>query len=287
MEILDETSQVIEYSHSLEQKSHELEAKTAELREANERLKELDRLKDDFLSTVSHELRTPLTSIRSFSEILVDHREISNSDRDRFLRIIVKESERLTRLINQILELAKMEAGNMDWEMADLDPRGAIEDALASTGNLFAEDSIDLDVKIEEALPRVHADRDRLIQVIVNLLSNAAKFCDREAGRVTVWAGAEEGNLRVTVADNGRGIELEDRKVIFERFRQANKTMADRPGGTGLGLAISRQIVEFFGGRIWVDNSAGTGARIIFEIPAAPVQGARALAPAVPAQPAE
>jgi Na+/proline symporter/nitrogen-specific signal transduction histidine kinase len=287
MEILDETSQVIEYSHSLEQKSHELEAKTAELREANERLKELDRLKDDFLSTVSHELRTPLTSIRSFSEILVDHREISNSDRDRFLRIIVKESERLTRLINQILELAKMEAGNMDWEMADLDPRGAIEDALASTGNLFAEDSIDLDVKIEGALPRVHADRDRLIQVIVNLLSNAAKFCDREAGRVTVRAGAEEGNLRVTVADNGRGIELEDRRVIFERFRQANKTMADRPGGTGLGLAISRQIVEFFGGRIWVDSSAGTGARITFEIPAVPVQGARALAPAVPAQPAQ
>jgi Na+/proline symporter/nitrogen-specific signal transduction histidine kinase len=287
MEILEETSQVIEYSHSLEQKSHELEAKTAELREANERLKELDRLKDDFLSTVSHELRTPLTSIRSFSEILVDHREISNSDRDRFLKIIVKESERLTRLINQILELAKLEAGNMDWEMADLDPRGAIEDALASTGNLFTEDAIVLDVKIEDALPRVHADRDRLIQVIVNLLSNAAKFCDREAGRVAVWAGAEEGNLRVTVADNGRGIELEDRRVIFERFRQANKTMADRPGGTGLGLAISRQIVEFFGGRIWVDSAAGTGTRIIFEIPAAPVQGARALAPAVPAQPAE
>ena len=91
----------------------------------------------------------------------------------------------------------------------------------------------------------------------------------------------------MTVADNGRGIELEDRTVIFERFRQANKTMAERPGGTGLGLAISRQIVEFFGGLIWVDSPAGTGARITFEIPAVPVQGARALAPAVPAQSAE
>ena len=268
MEILEETSQVIEYSHSLEQKSRELEAKTSALREANERLKELDRLKDDFLSTVSHELRTPLTSIRSFSEILVDHPGVSNEERERFLGIIVKESERLTRLINQILDLAKMEADNMDWDMADLDPRGAIEDALAATGSLFAEASIELDVEIEEPLPRVHVDRDRLIQVIVNLLSNAAKFCDQDAGRVIVVASAEAHGLLLRVADNGRGIDPEDRDVIFERFRQANKTMADRPRGTGLGLAISRQIIEHFGGRIWVDDHDGNGACLAFQIPA-------------------
>ena len=115
MDILDEASQVIAYSRQLEQKSRELEAATAELRAANERLKELDRLKDDFISTVTHELRTPLTSIRAFSEILHDNPDMELAERDEFLGIIIKETERLTRLINQVLDLAKLESGNAEW----------------------------------------------------------------------------------------------------------------------------------------------------------------------------
>jgi Na+/proline symporter/signal transduction histidine kinase len=267
MEILEETSQVIEHSHQLEQKSRELQATTAELRAANERLKELDRLKDDFLSTVSHELRTPLTSIRSFSEILSDNPDLDDAERGRFLTIIVKESERLTRLINQILDLAKMEAGRMDWQIEELDPKGVIEEALAATGSLFAERAIKLELKLDGHLPKVQVDRDRLMQVIVNLLSNAVKFCHGSQGLVVVSAATRDDGLYVAVADNGPGVAPDKRRMIFEKFQQANEALTDRPGGTGLGLAISRQIVEFFGGRIWVESVPGHGAKFAFMIP--------------------
>jgi Na+/proline symporter/nitrogen-specific signal transduction histidine kinase len=267
MKILEETSQVIEYSHRLELKSRELEATTAELRAANERLKELDRLKDDFLSTVSHELRTPLTSIRSFSEILFDNPDLDTVERSKFLTIIVKESERLTRLINQILDLARMEAGRMEWQMEDIDPRGVIEEALAVTGGLFAEKSIRLETQLEASFPKVHADRDRLMQVIVNLLSNAVKFCAPSRGHVVVAAEMRQEGLYISVADNGAGVAPDKRQLIFEKFQQANDALTDRPGGSGLGLAISRQIVEFFGGRIWVESVPGRGAKFAFTIP--------------------
>ncbi|WP_193367667.1 sensor histidine kinase [Pelagibius marinus] len=275
MEILEETSQVIEYSHGLEQKSRELEALTAELRGANERLQELDRMKDEFLSTVSHELRTPLTSIRSFSEILFDNPDLGVGDRRKFLTVIVKESERLTRLINQILDLAKMEAGSIDWEMVNLDPRPVVEEAIAVTSTLFAEKAARLEVQIARDLPMVHADRDRLIQVLVNLLSNAAKFCDEKAGYVVVSVENRPDGLQISVADNGRGVPPENRQLIFEKFQQASENLTDKPRGTGLGLTISRQIIEHFGGRIWVESSPGNGARFCMVLPRRARQAAR------------
>ncbi|HEY9539811.1 MAG TPA: sensor histidine kinase [Kiloniellaceae bacterium] len=268
MEILQETSQVIEYSHGLEQKSRELEALAAELREANARLQELDRMKDEFLSTVSHELRTPLTSIRSFSEILFDNPEIDIGDRSRFLAVIVKESERLTRLINQILDLAKMEAGSIDWEMRQLDPRAVIEEAIAVTSALFADKAARLEVRVAASLPQVYADRDRLIQVLVNLLSNAAKFCDEKAGYVVVTTMPGPEGLEIAIVDNGRGVPPENRELIFEKFQQASTNLTERPRGTGLGLTISRQIIEHFGGRIWVESAPGGGARFCVALPA-------------------
>ncbi len=267
MEILEETSQVIEYSHGLEQKSRELEALMAELRKANDRLQELDHMKDEFLSTVSHELRTPLTSIRSFSEILFDNPDLGVGDRRKFLDVIVKESERLTRLINQILDLAKMEAGSIDWEMSDLEPRAVVEEALTVTSALFAEKSAVMEVRFDRELPMVHADRDRLIQVLVNLLSNAVKFCDEKAGQVTVTVEGRPEGLQISVADNGRGVPPENRQLIFEKFQQASENLTDKPRGTGLGLTISRQIIEHFGGRIWVESAPGNGARFCVVLP--------------------
>ena len=271
MKILDETSQVIEYSHRLEQKSGELERTTAELRAANERLKELDRLKDDFLSIVSHELRTPLTSIRSFAEILSANPALPPERRSEFLDIVTSESERLTRLINQILDLAKLEAGRMEWRMAEIDARAAIADALAATRALFDGRRIRLTVSLTPALPPVFADRDRLIQVLVNLLSNAVKFCAAEAGAVEVTAGRRGDSLLVAVADNGPGVPTASRVVIFEKFHQLHGQ--EVPQGTGLGLAISRQIVEHFGGRIWVETRSGGGARFVFSLPLAALVG--------------
>jgi len=271
MKILDETSQVIEYSHQLEQKGEELERATAELREANTRLQELDRLKDDFLSTVSHELRTPLTSIRSFTEILFDNPDLPQSERERFLSIVAKESERLTRLINQTLDLAKMEAGRMEWQMERLNPKGVIEDAVAATEALFEERNIRLNVHLPLRLPAIYGDRDRLIQVLVNLLSNAANYCDEEQGLVSVWAASAQDQIRVGVSDNGSGIPKDVQTRIFEKFRQAETTIKGRASGTGtgLGLSICRQIVEHFGGTIGVESKPGHGAEFTFSLPTA------------------
>ncbi|NNG03032.1 MAG: histidine kinase [Inquilinus sp.] len=269
MEILDEASQVIEYSHRLEQKSRELEATSAELRQANERLKELDRLKDEFLSTVSHELRTPLTSIRAIGEILRDNPEIDHEQRRQFFEVIVTESERLTRLINQILDLAKMEAGRMDWQMADIDPGSVIDQAIAATKGLFDEHGIALEVEVPRQLPQVHVDPDRFIQVLVNLLSNAVKFCQAESPRVVVEAQARHDSVMVRVTDNGPGIPAAAQRLIFEKFQQAGNAMTDKPRGTGLGLPICRQIVNHFGGRIWVESAPGRGATFAYTVPLA------------------
>jgi Na+/proline symporter/signal transduction histidine kinase len=266
-EILDEASQVVVYSHRLEQKSRELEAATAELREANERLKELDRLKDDFVSTVSHELRTPLTSIRAFTEILVDDPDVAPAQRREFLGIITKEAERLTRLINQVLDLAKIESGKADWVDAGVDMKEVISDTLAAMGQLFKEKNIRVEARLPAKVSIVTADLDRMIQVMLNLLSNAAKFCDPENGHVEIALAERDGALRVDVRDNGRGIGPEDHEAIFSKFHQVGDTLTDKPHGSGLGLHISRQIIEHFGGRMWVESRLGGGSRFSFTLP--------------------
>ncbi len=270
MDILDEASQVRAYSHELERKSRELEAATAGLRAANERLQELDRLKDDFMSTVTHELRTPLTSIRAFSEILLDDPRTHLAERTRFLSIIVKETERLTRLINQMLDMAKIESGQAEWRTAELDLREVIEASAEATGQLFRERGVALTLELPGAPPRVRADRDRLMQVLINLLSNAVKFSEPGRGRVAVRLGLQGGAARVDVQDDGPGIRPADQEVIFEKFRQVGGADGGKPRGTGLGLPISRHIVEHFGGRLWVESEPGRGATFSFLLPVEP-----------------
>ena len=264
MRILDETSQAIEYSRRLEQQSHALEATTAELRRANERLREVDRLKDDFVSTVSHELRTPLTSIRSFSEILLDNPTLEQQQRQEFLRIIVTESERLTRLINDMLDLAKIEAGKLEWHMERVSTSEVAREAATALGQLFRDKSVKLEAHLLDGVSTIIADRDRLFQVVVNLLSNAVKFSPRGVGLVTLTVENDADGIRLSVADNGPGIAPNDREAIFERFRQVGDTLTAKPEGSGLGLAISRMIIEHFGGRASVGDAPGGGA--IFQI---------------------
>jgi Na+/proline symporter/nitrogen-specific signal transduction histidine kinase len=268
-EILDEASQVVVYSHRLEQKSRELEEATRELREANERLKELDRLKDEFVSTVTHELRTPLTSIRAFTEILLDDPDVEIGQRKKFLGIITKEAERLTRLINQVLDLAKIESGKAEWAEAAVDMKEVITDTLAAMGQLFKERKIKVEVRLAESVSSVTADLDRMIQVMLNLLSNAAKFCDAQDGRIEIVLSEREGHLRVDVRDNGRGISPKDQEDIFSKFHQLGGVLTDKPRGSGLGLHISRHIVERFGGKMWVESDLGRGACFSFVLPVA------------------
>ncbi len=267
LDILDEATQVRAYSRELETKQGELEAATAELREANERLRELDRMKDDFISTVTHELRTPLTSIRALSEMLHEDPRMGLVDRTRFLGIIVNEAERLTRLINQILDMAKMESGRAEWTTGRVDIGDVVREAMDSLGQLFREKDVALDGDIPASGPVVLADRDRLTQVMINLLSNAVKFVPGGSGRVSVKLTVDGKFVRVAVSDNGPGLTAEECVVIFEKFRQGGNTLTDKPQGTGLGLPISRQIVEYFGGNLWVESQPGAGANFIFTVP--------------------
>jgi signal transduction histidine kinase len=283
LNILDEASQIMAYSHKLEQKSRELEAATMELRAANTRLQELDRLKDDFVSTVTHELRTPLTSIRALSEILLDDPEIESAQRAKFLGIIIKESERLTRLINQVLDLAKIESGSAEWHTSQLDLRELIEDAAAGVRAVMAEQGVEFRLDLQESLPGVRADRDRLTQVMLNLLSNALKFCDREHGRIDIALSRQGELLRVDVVDNGPGIRRKDHEMIFEKFRQVGDMLTEKPQGTGLGLAICRQIVSHFGGRLWVESEPDHGAKFSFTVPIAQEQAVQEETAAAPA----
>jgi len=265
--IIDEASQALAHSRELEHKSRALESATNELRAANRRLQELDRLKDDFIATVTHELRTPLTSIRAFSEILHDNPDLDTAQRAKFLNVVIRESERLTRLINQVLDLAKIESGNAEWRTTEIDLREVIEDAVTSLSQLFRENGVALSVDASGPLPPLVADRDRLLQVLLNLLSNAVKFCAERDGRVSVRARDTPSGLRVDVTDNGTGISAQDQALIFEKFRQSGDTLTQKPAGSGLGLAISRQIIEHFGGRLWVSSSAGNGATFSFTLP--------------------
>ena len=272
MEILDETSHVLEYSRQLEQKSNELEIASRDLNAANEQLREADRLKDEFMSTVSHELRTPLTSIRSFSEILKDEPDMPAEQRDNFLGIVVSESERLTRLINQVLDLAKIEAGRMRWNIKDVDVSGIVREAAASMTPIFDRDGAVLTVApVPVGLPPVRADGDRLIQVMINLISNAEKCSPKPGGHVKIVVSQENDMARISVIDNGPGIAKEERQAIFDKFYQVKDKQAGdgNPRGTGLGLPISERIVSQFGGRIWVDARAdGTsGSEFTFTVP--------------------
>jgi signal transduction histidine kinase/Na+/proline symporter len=262
--------------------SRELEAKvqqrTAELEHANRRLTELDRLKSDFVSTVSHELRTPLTSIRSLSESLISG-GVPAQRQQEFLAIIVEESQRLSRLIAQLLDLSRIEAGTMEWRLERLDLREIVEHAVRTNRALFERAGLEVDVELSGHRVPVTADRDRLMQVLTNLLSNAAKFTAR-GGRVRVRTFGTSSSAVVEVADTGAGIPPGQVDAIFERFRQGEGGLVVKPEGAGLGLPISRQIVEHHGGSLTVSSVPGEGSCFRISLPVAGADPPRAGHPA-------
>ncbi len=266
LRILDEASQIRAYSRELEEKSHSLEQATAELRQANEQLKSLDRLKDDFMSSVTHELRTPLTSIRALAELMEDDADMAPAQRQHFIAIIVAETERLSRLVNQVLDMAKIESGNAEWQSSEVDMGALLGRAVESTAEMFRERQCDVQLEVPPQVRTLRADPDRLTQVVLNLLSNAAKFVPVPGGRVAVSLAGDVSGLTVRVRDNGPGVPADQQSLVFERFRQGGDGIS-RPQGTGLGLPISRQIVEHFGGRLWLESSSAQGACFAFHLP--------------------
>ncbi|MDW0357975.1 sensor histidine kinase [Halomonas venusta] len=274
LSILDTTSQTLEYNRRLEQKSQELVAVSDELRSANEQLRELDRLKDEFVAMVSHELRTPLTSIRAFAEILRDSDQLPDEKRQHFLGVIVHESQRLSRLIEEILDLARLESGRLTLHPVTLDLAALARQSIDAVARLHEDRGITLDISLAADPAMVVGDQDRLEQVIINLLDNASKFADRQQPQVRLALYRHRNHFRLSVEDNGPGISADERERVFEKFhqiQQSGETPRGRPKGSGLGLPISRGIIAHLGGRLWVEDAKTLGgACLTLELPAAP-----------------
>ncbi len=265
-------------------RTRRLEEKAAELENANRRLTELDELKTTFLATVSHDLRTPLTSVLGFAKLI--NRDFANAfltfagDNPKLARkghriienlgIIQEEGERLTRLINDFLDLSKIEAGRADWRDRDVRAADVIDRAARTVSGDFAEKpDVRLSLDVAASLPVVRMDPDRLSQVMVNLLGNAVKFTETGEVAVRAWR-PEEGRIRIEVSDTGRGIAPDAQDKIFDKFQQAGEgdTLLDKPKGTGLGLAICKNIVEHYHGAIRVDSTLQKGSTFIIDLPA-------------------
>jgi Na+/proline symporter/nitrogen-specific signal transduction histidine kinase len=254
MDIADETQRVLETSRQLAQKSAELERAAAQLREANERLRVIDAQKDAFLSQVSHELRTPMTSIRSFSEILLGDEEVSEEERRRFIAIVHDESLRLTRLLDEILDIKRLEAGSIEMEVAPVDPEAAISAALDAVSGLVRRGGVAIRRDPVPDRVRVEANDDRLRQVLINLVSNAVKYNADEAPRIHIRPRVEGCFLDIDVIDNGGGVGRDEAGRIFERFTRGSRAWRDQ--GAGLGLPISRAIMHTMGGDLTVEFAA-------------------------------
>ncbi|OIQ50706.1 Sensor protein SrrB [Pseudodesulfovibrio hydrargyri] len=245
------------------------------------REKELDQLKTDFISTVSHELRTPMTSVLGFSKIIRNKLEryvfpLLAGDRGvekpigqvrGNMDIIVAEAERLTELINDVLDIARMEAGEVQWRDENVPVAGVLRQSVEATRGLWQAKGLAVEIDVGDDLPPVRGDHDRLVQVVVNLLSNAVKFT--EVGPIRCSAEREGGFVRVSVRDNGAGIDRADLRMVFDKFKQVGDTLTGKPEGSGLGLPICRQIVERHGGSIWVESEPGRGSVFTFTIPLA------------------
>lgn len=266
MDILEEATRLRMHSQELEEKSRSLEQASSELRAANDQLKSLDRLKDDFMSSVTHELRTPLTSIRALSELMRDDPEMETVQRQQFMNIIVSETERLSRLVNQVLDMAKIESGHAEWHNVDLDLVALVQQSVQTTAELLREKGATLTLHAPSDPIMLRADSDRLMQVMLNLISNAAKFVPPQQGLVAVSVHLEGRRVVVQVQDNGPGVPPDQLQLVFEKFRQGGDGL-NRPQGTGLGLPISRQIVEHFGGHMWLQSQPGQGACFAFDLP--------------------
>ncbi len=277
------------------ERTKKLEDEAVKLESANRRLRDLDKMKTMFVSSVSHELRTPLTSILGFAKLInrdlgktfwpcADGNKTLERMRTRIednLDIIIHEGDRLSRLINDVLDLNKIESGRMQWRDIELEPTELIRQAVrALSADFRIKQDVDLLTDIPDSLPVIRIDPDRLSQVLINFLSNAAKFTDK--GSVTVRAfPTSDGKMRIQVQDTGMGIPKGDLNKIFEKFHQVayENILHEKPKGTGLGLTICKEIIEHYNGRIWAESVPEKGSTFIVELPAVPGKSVAAVSP--------
>jgi Na+/proline symporter/nitrogen-specific signal transduction histidine kinase len=259
MQMADETQQAIEYSQELERTSVELRLTAQKLEDANTQLRKLDSQKDEFLSQVSHEVRTPMTAIRSFSEILLEPGPIDEGQRQRFVSTIHAESLRLTKLLDEILDLSALERGERGWQNVVIDAEEVLARALAVCDPLLRHRGIQVDQQGHVGGAMVQGDGDRLCQVFINLISNAAKYNQSDVPTLRISSRRRGQRLIIDVADNGPGISRKEARLVFEKFRRGSSASGDK-GGAGLGLAISRQIMARMDGDLALVQGQLSGA---------------------------
>ncbi len=266
LKILEESKETIAINKALKEKSEELTQLTEQLKTANTELLEQDRIKDEFLDTVAHELKTPITSIKAASEVLSDGHEMPPELKTKFLDNIVNDSDRLARLIHNILDLEKLSGGHDQLEIRTNQINKTIDKAIDGISQMANHKKVTIVHQNGTAI-FANYDEDRMLQVLTNLLSNALKFSAPHKGAITVLAHQKQEAVEVVVEDNGKGIPAEDANYIFDKFYQAKHQNIKKPQGSGLGLAISKKIIESHHGKIWIDKKYKKGARFLFTIP--------------------
>jgi signal transduction histidine kinase len=250
---------IIQSNKTIEAQNREIEAKTVALEAAS-------RHKSEFLANMSHELRTPLNAVLGFSEVLLERMFGDvNAKQEEYLTDIAASGRHLLSLVNDILDLSKIEAGRMELELAEFDLPQTIDNTLMLVRERAGSRGVALEQTVDGRLPCIRGDERKIRQVLLNLLSNALKFTPA-GGRIEVRAGVVDGTAEVSVTDTGVGIALEDQATVFEEFRQVG-TAEKKAEGTGLGLALSRKFVELHGGRIWVTSQPGVGSTFAFTLP--------------------
>lgn len=259
-----QAAQAISNAIFYEELEKKVRERTAELEEANRRLVELGHVKNGFLDTVSHELRSPLTSIKAYSELLLKEK-MEEGRRLEFLKIIDKEAERLAKLIDDLLDLSKIERGKVVLKFRRIDLGRIIMEVLENVRPAADEKGVEMRVSIQDEFPKIKADKAKIIQLIRNLLDNAIKF-NHKGGRVLIKVLKKKDHIQVSIKDTGIGIRREDAERIFDRFFQIPQEGV-RPRGTGLGLSIAKEIVSQHLGRIWAKSEPGKGTTFYFILP--------------------
>jgi len=247
------------------EKSEELSVMTNQLREVNEELLKLDKQKDEFLDTVAHELKTPVTSIKAASELLEDE-SMSYEYKKQFLQNISQDSDRLVVLINNILDLEKLSSNRTELDINNYNFSHTIDKAISGISHIANKKGTIIEFLKKDSL-QAQYDEDRIIQVLTNLLSNSIKFVDKDNGFIRVKLDHNEKEIQVSVEDNGRGIPSTENKYIFDQFYQSKNQNIKKPQGSGIGLTICKKIIEGHNGKIWVDKTYSSGARLLFTIP--------------------
>jgi len=267
LKILEESKEAMATNKMLLEKSKELTNLTDKLKEVNEELIVKDKQKDEFLDTVAHELKTPITGIRAATELIMEDDEIMPDDiKNQFLKNILQDSDRLSRLINNILDFEKLKTGRQDLLINKNNFKNTISKAINGIQQIALNKEITI-VNDNTTDFKFYYDEDRVLQVLTNLLSNAIKFCESQKGVIVVDYKIIEGFVEVYVKDNGKGIPKEDFKYIFDKFYQTSDQNTIKPQGSGLGLAICKQIVEKHRGKIWAEKGNKIGATFGFKLP--------------------